>query len=786
MQLPLSWLKSLFPHEIDIKTIDDTLTKAGIEVDLIEPFLPPFEGVIVAKVIEASPHPDAQKLQVAKVFDGTHHYQVVCGAKNCRKDLIVAFAKPGAVLGDKDPFVIQEKALRGVNSQGMLAGADELGLTLEKESGVMELDESFPLGADLKTLLSDHILHISVTPNLGHTLSVLGIARELSAFLQKPYVQPKGTVTMASQVETLPIKIDSNQCPSYHAYRLSHVKMTQSPFLIQHRLRLAGFNTKNLVVDILNYVMFEQGQPMHSFDANKLTEGSLHVVNLTHPESFKALNGKSYTMEKGLLAIKSGSHVAACAGVMGSEDTASTLETTSVVLESAWFTPQSARRAIKALDLRSDAAGRFEKGIDPAGLVKSLDYATSLIQYYTGCSVTGSFHHITQPKAHTIELKVDKTNRLLGTSLCGTEMSELLKRLEMQVHTSNSSVLHVTRPSYRNDINIEEDLIEEIGRLYGLDHLKGHLNYQASTLIDHPFYTFEKPLKKALFSQGLQEVLTCDLLSLKLCQDFKLDKQTFEPISVLHPRSQDQCTLRMSLLSSFIPVIKKNLFAKENNLNLFEVGKIHAKHAGKFFETLQAGIILTGLRAPYYFNPKPQEFDFYDLKGMVENILEDLSIHGYDITITHDSTFHPYQQMSIKKDDELLCKLGQVHPELLKDYDIDQKVYYAELSVAELMKFSHLNYPIALAPSQPYIERDWTLPMAESSEYEELLEAIVSNKPKHFESVNLLDIYPHNGIKNITLRFRYRDSEKTLESSYIDHIHQNFITDVAKKLGLSL
>lgn len=787
MQLPYSWLKSLFPHDDSLKTIEDTLTQAGIEVDLIEPYAPPFSGVIVAKVLEVAPHPDATKLQVAKVFDGSQTYQVICGAKNCRKDLIVAFAKPGAILGDKDPFVIGEKAIRGVHSQGMLASADELGLTKEKEAGIIELDESFQLGSDFKTLVSDHIFHISVTPNLGHTLSVLGIARELTAFLQKPYVLPKIKLEHDTHEHQLPIKISSKDCPAYHAYHLTGIKQALTPFLIQHRLRLAGFNTKNLVVDILNYVMFERGQPMHSFDATKLEALSLHVENLAQDEKFVALNGKTYLLDKGLLAIKSAHQIAACAGVIGSESTACSDQTDQVVLESALFTPQSVRKAIKSLDLRTDAAGRFEKGIDHQGLKTALDYATALIKHYSGCRISGSFHYSQELKPTSLSLRVEKTNRLLGTHLTGTEMASMLARLEMQVTSNDSSTLHVIRPSYRNDINIEEDLIEEVGRLYGLDHLKGILSYKATTILDHPLYTFEKPLKKALFSQGLQEILTCDLVSRKLAEDFKLDRGSqFEPISVLHPRSQDQCTMRTSLLTSFIGVVKKNFSNKEMNLSLFEVGKVHARQDGKLLETLQAGLLLTGLRSPYYFDPKAESYDFYDLKGMLESILEDLSIHGVDYQITHDPVFHPYQQLAIVKEGQLLCKLGQVHPQLLEGYDIEQKLFYAEFSVPEALKFTRLAYPVSLPPTQPYIERDWTATVKTHMSYQDLIDAINYFIPQHFESVCLIDIYPLETLKNITLRFRYRDKEKSLESGYIDQIHQNFITDVAKKLGLSL
>lgn len=787
MQLPLSWLKSLFPHNINSQNIADTLTKAGIEVDLVESFNPPFSGVVCAKVESCEPHPDANKLQVTKVFDGTNHYQVVCGAKNCRKGLIVAFAKPGAVLGDKDPFVIQEKAVRGVHSQGMLCSADELGLTTVEEPGIIELDESYTLGSDFKSLVKDEIFHISITPNLGHVLSVLGIARELSAFLKLPLNLEKAPLRKDQALEELAIKIDSSDCTSYHAYKLLLTNRTQTPFLIQQRLRLAGFQPKNLVVDILNYVMFERGQPMHAFDADKLSHGSLHIKNLSQPKEFKALNGKTYQAPSKTLAIMSDDHIAAIAGVMGSDATSCQEVSSQIILESAAFSSQAIRYAIKSLDLRTDAANRFEKGIDLHSVKQALDLAVALIVHYSQAKLVGGFDYQKSIKNKTQKLRTTRTNKLLGCHLTQNEIAELLNRLDMPSEAIDQDSLQVQVPSYRNDITIEEDLVEEVGRLYGLDHLKGHLSYQATVMTDHPLYTFEKPVKKALFAQGLQEILTCDLLSKDLATDFKLDKgHSVQPIVVLHPRSLDQCTLRMSLLASFIPVIQKNFSNKETNLSLFEVGKIHAKSDDKYKESLQAAFVLTGLAQPYYFDPKAREYDFFDLKGIVEGFLDDLGIVNYELKISHDPVFHPYQQMCVYKDNELMGMFGQLHPQRLKKYDIDKKVFYAEFSCAELLKHQKQIYPAKLAPTQPYIERDWTAILKEETSFSELLSSMQLQKPEITESISLLDIYPQGDKKNITLRVRYRHAEKTLESTYIDQIHQNFIADVAKKLDLSL
>lgn len=783
MRLPFSWLKSLFPHDINSNKVEHVLTKAGIEVDLIEKYSPPFSGVVVAKVLEVAPHPDASKLQIAQVFDGTNTFQVVCGAKNCRKDLITAFAKPGAVLGETNPFTIQEKPLRGVHSQGMLCSADELGLSNVEEPGILEFDNLFPLGTDLKTALNDEIFHISITPNLGHTLSVLGIARELKAFLNLNYHLPTPKLPSLETSKAFKIEVKSQECLAYNTYVLKNISLQPTPFIIKHRLHLAGFNTKNLLVDVLNYVMFERGQPMHAFDKNKLKTEHLVIDNLKEPSSFEALNGKTYTLPTDTLCILSNNQLAAIAGVMGSMDSSCDDTTNSAVIESALFTPSSVRRSIKSLDLRTDSASRFEKGVDPEAVQSALDYAVSLICSLTHAQIETYFNYNKAPSIKTLTLRVNRCNKLLGSHLTQGEMKQILEGLEMGVSLLDQDTLHIKRPSYRNDINIEEDLIEEVGRVYGLEHLKGSLSYQATAIIDHPLYTFEKPVKKALFSQGLQEVLTCDLLSKELVTSFKLEKSThLEPISVLHPRSLDQCTLRMSLLASMIPVVKKNISSKEENLALFEIGKTHAKVDAKYLETMQAGILLTGLASPYHFDPKSRLVDFYDLKGMVEAILNDIGITQYEYKTSHDPVFHPYQQLSVLCHGELVCKFGQVHPLLLKEFDIEASIFYAELSLAELLKHRKITYPATLPPTQPFIERDWTIPLKLDQGFEDLLTQVYQNLPKHFENICLLDIYQQTEVKNVTVRIRYRDKEKSLESNYIDQIHQKFTSDVAKKL----
>jgi phenylalanyl-tRNA synthetase beta chain len=787
MKLPLSWLKSLFPHPIKTTEIFDILTQGGIEVDAVDSFIPPFSNVVTAKVIECEKHPNADKLQLTKVFDGKDTYQVVCGAANCRKDLIVAFAKPGAVLGIEDPFEIKERQVRGVLSMGMLCSLDELGLSKEEMPGIIEFEESMELGLDLKSYLEDTVFEISTTPNLGHTLSVLGIARELSAFTKLAVLQENIPTLSHASLPTFPCEILSKECHSYQARVIEQIDPSaKTPFLMQHRLRLAGFNTKNLIVDVLNYVMFERGIPMHAFDKSKL-EGNLKVESLKQASNFIALNGKNYTLPQGLLMIQSGHKLCACAGVMGSQDTATDSLSTACVIEAAFFEPSAVRRTIKAIDLRTDSANRFEKGVDEGAIIKAVDYATSLIQTLSHGKLSAVFSYQTKLEEKHITLRVAKNNRLLGTSLSAQEISNMLINLEIKTKKLTDEALVLEIPSYRNDLVIEEDIIEEVGRLYGLNNLKGHLAYKATTAIDDPLYTFEKEAKTALFSLGLQEALTCDLLSPALEEDFRIAKHAnFSAVHVLHPRSSDQSTLRTSLLSSIVPCVAKNIANKETQLSFFEIDKVHAKIDHSYIEDQQIAITLTGLKDPYYFDPKPEEYDFYDLKGMVENLLHTLRVHHVTFKQSHDPVFHPYQQMAIYIDETFIGIFGQVHPDKLLKYDIKQKVFFAELSLKELMQSRKPIYPAHLPPTLPSIERDSTFTLDEDASYCLIENEILKNPPLYFEHLELLSIYPMGNKKNVTIRIRYRSKEKSLESAQIDEIHQNLMQCVAKKLQLSL
>lgn len=787
MKLPLSWLKSLFPHPLKTNEIFDILTQAGIEVDAIEPFIPPFSHVVAAKVVECEKHPNADKLQLTKVFDGKDTYQVVCGASNCRKDLIVAFAKPGAVLGIENPFEIKERPVRGVLSMGMLCSLDELGLCKEEMDGIIELDDSITLGTDLKTLLEDVVFELSTTPNLGHTLSVLGIARELAAFTKLPIKKPILTSFLDAAVPPFSCQILSKECHNYQARVIEEIDPSiATPFIMQHRLRLAGFNPKNLIVDVLNYVMFEKGIPMHAFDKTKL-KGALKVDQLKQPTPFTALNGKTYPLHPGLLMIQSDDMLCACAGVIGSLDTATDPTTTSCVIEAAFFESSAVRRTIKAIDLRTDSANRFEKGVDAAAIAEACDTATDLLLHLGRGKLTGLFNYQTKLEAKSISLRVAKTNRLLGTSLSSQEIEAMLKFLEIHTTKLTDEALIVQIPTYRNDLVIEEDLIEEVGRLYGLNNLKGHVAYRATTAIDDPLYTFEKEAKTALFSLGLQETLTCDLLSPSLEEDFRIAKHAhFSPIHVLHPRSSDQSTLRTSLLSSIVPCIAKNIANKEVNLPFFEIDKVHAKIDDSYIEDQQIAITLTGLKNPYYFDPKPEAYDFYDLKGMIENLLHTLRVHHVTFKQSHDRVFHPYQQMGIYIDDLFIGIFGQVHPDKLLKYDIKQPVFFAELSLKELMQSRKSIYPAHLPPTLPSIERDSTLTLDVNTSYHLIESEILKHPPLYFEHLELIDIYPLENKKNITFRIRYRSKEKSLESGQIDEIHQNLMQSIAKKLELSL
>lgn len=794
MKVPLSLLKEYLNISLSVDELSNTLTLAGVEVEGIETTPLKFTGVVVGKVLETSKHPTADRLTIAKVSDGTEEFQIVCGAPNCRPGIKTAFAKIGASLIDEDgkSFKIKKSKLRDVESFGMLCSAKELGLDLSDE-GIMELSEEFEIGRDLSSYYSDVILEVSLTPNLGHCMSLYGLARDLSAVLNIPLHKPTFHLSEEGEPIEKMIKvhlIDKKQCLRYACRVVSGIRVSPSPDWLKKRVEACGIRSINNVVDVGNLVMLELGQPLHMFDYSKVEGQDIVIVSQTEYKELMTLDEIARPIPPDALLICDKVKPLAFAGVMGGKTSAVTDYTTDVLIEAACFTPQAIRKTTRLIGLKSDSSQRFEKGIDPSAVIDALNYAAYLLQKVAGGKVAKGVidqkaHEFTEKK---IACRIPRVNRLLGTQLSASEIAELLRRLGMKILEENEHQLQVSIPTYRNDISIEVDLIEEVARIYGYNNIPKSIPIHVSSRISHaPIYLLEKQMRLHLIGEGLQELLTCDLISPAQAMatlEHSMSKDTL--ISVLQPRSIDQSILRASLLPGLLQVAKYNFDHGNPNLAGFEVGRIHFKDKDQYLEPSTAGIILCGKRAPYHWDPKPENFDFFDLKGIVENLLASFQINGLEFEVSHLHNFHPGRQAKIKKGQSVLGVLGEVHPEQITKIDIPERVYFAEINLNELFPLMPKQIKIEDLPQFPGSELDWTLTLNDDLPIESVLSALRSVPSRLLEKITFLGLYKSEQIgkdkKNATFRFFYLDREKTIAFETVEQEHERIIAAALGKI----
>jgi phenylalanyl-tRNA synthetase beta chain len=569
---------------------------------------------------------------------------------------------------------------------------------------------------------------------------------------------------------------------------MTEITVGPSPAWLQNRLIASGLRPINNIVDISNYVMLELGQPLHIFDLDRVKE-KIIVSGTEAPTSLETLDEKKREIPPQTLLIHDAEKPLAIAGIMGGSSSATTEKSKNILIEAAVFDAGSIRRSSRLLDLKTDASYRFDRGIDGANTVHALDRAAQLIQEICG----GEIHPLVDVKAHAftrrkIPCRLSRLHHILGLPLSLSEAAALFERLEMQVKTAAHDILEVVVPTYRNDLQSEIDLIEEVARLYGYNNLPRKLPvYSGSALADTPLYRLEKEMRYLLLEQGLQECVTCDLISPAL-SELTMEKGIPEnsTIHVLHPRSIDQSVLRTSLLGGLLQVVKHNINHQVETLNAFEVGRIHFREKNELLETSCAGILLTGKSRHHHFDRKPEEFDFFDLKGMVENLCDALRIARYSFEPAHLHTLHPWRQAKIKSGDVTIGVIGEVHPQLLLKLDIHQRVYFAELNLSDLLPLKKKDKNFTELSAFPSSERDWTLTVKDNVPIATLLHSIEKTKSPFLEQFYLLDLYTSDELgkdrKNVTFRFSYRDPSKTMAFEVVDQEHQKLTHSVAEKL----
>lgn len=788
MKFPLSWLKEYIDVELSPQQIAKILTNLGIEVDAFEKVALNFEKVVVGKVLETSPHPNADKLCIAKVSDGMDTYEVVCGAPNCRAGIKTAFAPIGAVLRDETgkDFKIKKAKLRGVESSGMLCSGKELGIS-EDDDGIIEFAEYVKEGADVAEMYADTIFEVSLTPNLSYAGSLIGIARELAAVLNTSIKVPEVTLIEQSFEKTkeqIQVTIsDSKNCPRYTCRVIEDVKVGPSPDWLRQKITACGLRSVNNVVDITNYVFLESGQPLHAFDFAKISGQQIIVRPAQEGEKITTLDGKERILSSSMLVIADAEKPIAIAGIMGGDNAEVTETSTKIVLESAYFQASSIRKTSKTLALHTDASKKFERGSDPNGVVAALDRAAMLIAVLTGGKIANGYYDIHQQEflpAHIL-CRLSRVNQLLGTHLSISEVEAIFQRLNFGVSWDGKDTFTVKVPTYRVDISREVDLIEEVARIFGYDNIPRHSSsFRASEIPHAPIYLFEREVRTRLIAEGLQEFLTCDLIGPTLLNIVaEVGKPEDSLVKVLNPTSIEQSILRTSLLPGLLQVVKFNKDHEVPNISGFEVGRVHTKNGDQYKEQTVAAIILTGHATPFHHDPAVRMVDFYDLKGMIENLLQGLNIKRFSFKASSLPTFHSGRQAVLIVDSKEVGSFGEIHPSILRKMDIQDRVLFAEVNLHDLFKASRAELKLKPIPIYPSSERDWTVTLREQVPLQQLIGSIQRIPSQLLEEVSLKDIFRSEKIgkemKNVTLHFIYRDLDKTISQDEVDQEHARIV-----------
>jgi len=794
MRVPLSWLKKYVDIDLPSSEISDLLTMIGLEVDAVEKVTPSFEGVVIGEVLSAERHPDAERLKVAKVSDGTEEYQVVCGAPNCRSGIKVAFARVGAKLSDEEGkvFKIKKGKLRGVESFGMLCSGVELGVS-DDADGILELGNDVVLGEEFGQDLSDEVFEISITPNLAYCMSIYGVARELAAITGAKLKSPQ--VSVKEEGEAIDAKVtveDTTRCPRYACRLIKGVTLGPSPSWMQRHLELSGIRAINNIVDITNYVLLEMGHPLHAFDYDEVAGRQIIVRNAKEGEKFTTLDGIERPLKDENLLICDKDKAVALGGVMGGLNSEVTTKTKDILLEAAYFQPTNIRRTSRKLGLISESSQRFERGCDPNAIIAAIDRAAALMSEIGGGVVSKGIVDVQsqefEPKE--IDCRLSRINALLGVELAQGEVEKIFERLQFPASWKDDDTLYVKVPTYRVDIFEEVDLIEEVARMHGYDNIpRSAGKYQISRLPNAPIYTFEQKVRSRLVSEGLQEILTSDLVSPQMAElglDETMPVDTL--VKVMNPSSVEQSVLRPSLLPGILQVVKYNIDHGTKDLQAFEIGRIHYRKEESFVERSMAAIVFSGKRVPFSWDGEGADVDFFDIKGVVENLFTGLGLGRFSCKSSAISAFHTGRQAKIYLEGLELGAIGEVHPKLLRQLDVDQRLFFAVVDLHEMMKLE--NEEVLMTPISPFpgSARDWTMTVKRDISAETMVAAIEKARPKFLEEVQLRGIYCGEKVdaehKNVTFRFFYRDRKKTIAQETVDKLHTRLVGQVSEALSI--
>lgn len=811
MKLTLNWLRQYVDFSGSPEELEHRLTMLGIEVEGMQFLGGEFEQIVVAQVLESKQHPDADRLTVCRVHDGQGERQIVCGATNFKAGDKVPLALPGCTLpaapGSK-PVTIKTSKMRGVESQGMMCSPRELGLADDAE-GLLILPDSAPVGKPFGEYMGrsekDVVYDLEITPNRPDLNSVIGIAREIAAVTGKALslpkipaeIEPFDTSNAADKVDvTLQ---DRELCPRYTARVIFGAKVGPSPAWLRGTLEKIGVRSINNIVDVTNFVMLETGQPLHAFDYHLLARNSSGkpeiVVRRARPdETFTTLDEQKHQLTSDMLVIADPEKAVALAGIMGGLNSEIHDSTTDVLLESAYFKPQNIRATAKKLELRTDSSYRFERGAD----IGICDYASRraaqlILQTAGGKAARDPVDNFPQPPAQReIILRYRKTNELLGISIPPESQSHYLHSLELQPLTRNgdeSACFAI--PTFRVDLKREVDLIEEIGRLHGVERIPS--TPPRGAIGSHEFDAVHDHLTRArqfLTGLGLDEAQGQTLVSDAAPHPLEWERL----VALKNPLSSDMNVLRSSLLPGLLDALRINLSRQTLNVALFEIGRVFLKdkEADQIHEERRLALAMTGARhAPFWQGDQRKEkIDIFDLKGIMEEFLEKSGTRGVQFRARTGTTGLFVESATLHLGKNHLGEMGQVMPSLARKYDLRDPVFLAEIDLEFILNLRPVQKSFKSLPAFPAIRRDVALVVPESVTHESILLTMRKAKPENLESIELFDVFRgkniEEGKKSMAYALTYRNSERTLKDAEANAAHQKVLDQLKKDLSATV
>lgn len=791
-------LKKLVDFDYSPEDLSARITQLGLEVSSIDSIGENLQNIFVGKVIEKKSHPSADKLSVCRVDTAGKVYDVVCGAPNVAEGQIVSIAVPGAVLPGGHKITIAK--IRGIQSEGMICSEKELGLG-DDATGIMVLDDSFEIGSQLCDVagLRDWIIEIDLTPNRPDCLSLLGVAREIGVIsnsdVRKPDLSPFNVDL--NKEDTIKVTIDdADLCENYSAYIIRGVKVASSPFWLVNAVEKLGMRSINNIVDVTNYILVEMGHPLHAFDLKKIKGAEIVVRRAKSGENIITLDKKERVLDDSMLVIADAEDPIAIAGVMGGAESEVDENTSDILLEGAYFNPVSVRKTSKKIGLSTEASYRFERGTDRIGFKDALKRAAYLI---AGFGKAASISDLIENNAKDYEKKsiscnIDRINSYLGIEVSAEQMLDILEKLQITIRERDGSNLLLEPPSFRIDLDIEEDIVEEIARVYGYDEIP--MIYPGSEFVEYEVNKklfFSQITQDILAGAGFYDTMSCSLLSMSATESIPsfFIEGNHQAVCVMNPISEMQHALQTSLVPNLLNIVSLNSKNRVKNIKIFEIANVFIPTGdGESDEKLVLGLSVSGNTENYFWGKDSNKWDFFSFKGFLEDYFDVLGIKWLSFSSFELPYCHPGRTACLLLGKKRLGYLGQIHPMKAKELDIDKDTFIAEFDASMMIQSMNIKGSYTPLPKYPASERDLAIVVGKDVSYQKINSTLNQSLPGLLEDFMLVSTYEGeqigDGKASLNFRMRYRSVEKTLKDKEVDSMHNKLAQILVENLGCEL